>query len=144
MKRVKKSPANAAKDEAVLEKIDEGITLAQAASTAISPFLPEIDNKIISKTLDFSQKAVVRSEATYKAATFTDPNAADTRKAQATSMVKSGLALEGIQETQEIDKLIEVAIPLLVLALPKTHDVKVTAPADSAAQPAAQPESGAV
>lgn len=34
---------------------------------------------------------------------------------------ESGLALEGIQDKPEVDKLIDVVIPLLVLALPKTH-----------------------
>lgn len=34
---------------------------------------------------------------------------------------QSALALEGIADTPEADKLIDVVIPLLVLALPKTH-----------------------
>lgn len=68
----------------------------------------------------------MRVEGTYKAARSTDPNAADTRKAEATSLIKSALALEGIADTPEVDKLIDVAIPLLVLALPKTH-VEVSA-----------------
>jgi hypothetical protein len=42
------------------------------------------------------------------------------------------LALDGIADTPEVDKLIDVVIPLLVLALPKTHTAT------------AQPESGAV
>lgn len=133
------------KDETgVLEKVDTGLDYAQAVAVAISPFLPKIAGPIIMKVLTTAKKGVEHVEATYKAAISTDPNAADTRKAEATSLVKCGLALEGIQETQEIDKLIDVAILLLVLALPKTHDVKVTAPAESAQQAAAQPESGAV
>ena len=60
-------------------------------------------------------------EGTYKAALSTDLNAADTRKTKATSLIKPALALEGIADTPEVDKLIDVVIPLLVLALPKTH-----------------------
>lgn len=105
-----------------LEKVTQGLNYAQAISIAVSPFLPAIANATISTILSKAQQAVVRVEASYKAALSTDPNAADTRKAEATSLVKSALMLEGITETPEIDKLIDTAIPLLVLALPKTHD----------------------
>ena len=147
VKRVSKSKGNAAKDEAALEKVSKGITYADAIATAISPFLPGIANSTIATVLNIGQKSVVSAEATYKAAISTDENAADTRKVAATSLAKSGLALEGVKETTEIDKLIDTVIPLLVLALPKTHsaaDSKVTAPADSAPQTATQAASGAV
>ena len=105
-----------------LEKVTQGLNYAQAISIAISPFLPAIANSVIAMVLSKAQQAVVRVEASYKAALATDPNAADTRKTEAISLVKSALTLEGITETPEIDKLIDTAIPLLVLALPKTHD----------------------
>ena len=108
-------------DEAVLEKVGTGITYAQSVADAISPFLPKIADTIISKVLSIAQKAVQHVEATYKAALSTDANAADTRKTEATSLIKSALVLDGIADTPEVDKLIDVVIPLLVLALPKTH-----------------------
>ena len=116
---------------AVLEKVDKGITYAQSIAEAVTPFLPQPAGPIISKVLEVAQKAVARVEGTYKAAISTDQNAADTRRTEATSLIKSGLALDGIPDTPEIDKLIDVVIPLLVLALPKTHTAAppATAPA---------------
>ena len=112
-----------------LETVGTGITYAQAISTAISPFLPTIANNIIMIILSRAQQAVTHTEATYKAALATGTAANDTRQAEATSLIKSALALEGIQETADIDKLINTVIPLLVLALPKTHDTTpVTTP----------------
>ncbi len=111
-----------------LETVSAGIIYAQAIAAAISPFLPSIANNIISAVLRIAQQAVTRSEATYKAALETGPTANDTRAAEATSLVKSGLALEGIEDTAQIDKLINVVIPLLVLALPKTHENADTVP----------------
>ena len=113
---------------AVLKKVDKGITYAQSIAEAVTPFLPQPAGPIINKVLDVSQKAVVHVEGNYKAAISTDPNAPDTRKTEATSLIKSGLALDGIPDTPEIDKLIDVVIPLLVLALPKTHEAAIPAP----------------
>ena len=110
---------------AVIEKVDKGITYAQSIAEAVTPFLPQPAGPIINKILDVSQKAVVHVEGNYKAAISTDPSAVDTRKAEATSLIKSGLALDGIPDAPEVDKLINVVIPLLVLALPKTHDATV-------------------
>lgn len=107
--------------EAVLEKVGTGITYAQSVAAAVTPFLPAPSGAVVNKVLDISQKAVTRVEGTYKAALSTDSNAADMRKAEATSLIKSALALDGIADTPEVDKLIDVVIPLLVLALPKTH-----------------------
>ena len=130
--RVAVKQKNAGTDgEAILEKVGAGLTYAQSVAAAVTPFLPQPAGPVVNKVLDISQKAVTRVEGTYKAALSTDANAADTRKTEATSLIKSALALDGIVDTPEVDKLIDVVIPLLVLALPKTHT-------------AAQPESGAV
>lgn len=116
----------------VIEKVEEGITYAQSIAEAVTQFLPQPAGPIINKVLDVSQKAVIHVEGNYKAATSTDPNAPDTRKTEATSLIKSGLALDGIPDTPEVDKLIDVVIPLLVLALPKTHSAaSPLAPADT-------------
>lgn len=117
---------------AALDKVSTGLTYAQSIAAAITPFLPAVPAGVIVKALDAAQKAVTRAEATYKASISTDPSAADTRKTEAVNLVKAALALEGIADTSEIDKLIDVVIPLLVLALPKTHTAKVTAPATPA------------
>ncbi len=121
--------------ETILEKVDEGITYAQSVATAVTPFLPKPAGSVINKVLDISQKAVTRVEGTYKAAISVDPNAADTRKAEATSLIKSALALDGITDTPEVDKLIDVVIPLLVLALPKTHAAPVSSEPQTVAPP---------
>lgn len=123
---------------AVLEKVDKGITYAQSIADAVTPYLPQPAGPTINKVLDFSQKAVARVEGNYKAAISTDPNAADTRKTEATSLIKSGLALDGIPDTPEIDKLIDVVIPLLVLALPKTHTAATPATPTPQATPTLQ------
>lgn len=107
--------------ETVIEKVGEGITYAQSVAEALTPFLPQPAGPIISEVLDISQRAVAHVEGTYKAALSTSPSAVDTRKTEATSLIKSALALDGVADTPEVDKLIEVVIPLLVLALPKTH-----------------------
>lgn len=106
---------------AALSKVSAGITYAQSVADAITPFLPAVAGPVISKVLSVASKAVRHAEATYKAALSTDANAADTRKAEATSLIKSALALDGVADSEQVDKLIDVVIPLLVLALPKTH-----------------------
>lgn len=107
--------------ESMLKTADTGLGYAQSVAEAVKPFLPKIAGEIITKTLTAAQKAVVRAEATYKAANSTDTKAADNRRTEATSLVKSALALDGIQDTPDVDKLINAVIPVLVLALPKTH-----------------------
>jgi leucyl-tRNA synthetase len=103
------------------------ITYAQAIATAISPFLPDIADNIIEMVLKYAQQAVTHVEATYKAAIATGQTATDMRTVEAKSLIKSALALEGIAETAQIDKLIDTIIPLLVLALPKTHETAAEA-----------------
>lgn len=119
--------------ETALEKVDKGITYAQSVAAAVTPFLPKPAGPVINKVLDISQKAVTRVEGTYKAAISVDSNAADTRKTEATSLIKSALALDGVADTPEVDKLIDVVIPLFVLALPKTHAVPVSSATQTAA-----------
>ncbi|MVB09511.1 hypothetical protein CAFE_01670 [Caprobacter fermentans] len=126
---------------AAMGKVLTGLGYAQSVATAITPFLPGVTGTVINKVLAYAQQAVTRVEATYKAALVTGSAANDTRTAEATSLIKSALALEGIEDTAQIDKLINTVIPLLVLALPKTHteaDGKITAPADSTPQTATQ------
>ncbi len=132
-----------AKAEKVVETVDKGLDYAHTLSAAVTPFLPGIAGTTLTKALSAAQKAVKCVEAPFKAELTTNPDAVDNRKAEATSLAKSGLALDGIQATPEIDKLIEAVIPVFVLALPKTHDVKVTVPAVPAPQTATQVESGA-
>lgn len=118
--------------EAALKKVGTGITYAQSVASAITPFLPSVAGPVINKILSVAAKAVQHVEATYKAAISTDSNVADTRKAEATSLIKSALALDGIADSEQVDKLIDVVIPLLVLALPKTHtDTATTAQPDT-------------
>lgn len=128
-----------------MEKVLTGLGYAQSVATAITPFLPGITGTVICKVLTYAQQAVTRVEATYKAALAAGTAEKDTRTAEATSLIKSALALDGIEDTEQIDKLISTVIPLLVLALPKTHaDSKTASSADSAYQPASQAESGAI
>lgn len=119
------------------KKADTALDYAQAIATAISPFLPNVADNIIAAVLKYAQQAVTHVEATYKAAIATGTAAADTRQTEATSLIKSALALEGIRETEQIDKLIGTVIPMLVLVLPKTHTAPVAIPAQVAA-PAVQ------
>jgi hypothetical protein len=120
-----KSKKLTAKAEKTLDKVDKGLDYAQTLAAAVNPFLPGIAGTVITKTLTAAQKAVKCVEAPFKATLSTDPTAADTRQAQATSLTKSALALDGIADTPQIDKLIDAAIPVLVLALPKTHTTTV-------------------
>lgn len=126
-----------ASDAAVFEKVITGLGYAQAIAVAIAPFLPGITGEIITKVLTYAQRAVTRVEATYKAALVAGNATTDMRAQEATSLIKSALALDGISETEQINKLINTVIPLLVLPLPKTHTNTATA------QPASS-ESGAV
>lgn len=123
VKRVKSNKT----DIATLDKVSTGITYAQAIAKAINPFLPSIADNVIDFTLDAAQKAIMHEEAIYKAATAINPAANDMRKVEATSLIKSALTLQGIPNTPQIDKLIDTVIPLLVLALPKTHEAVPTA-----------------
>jgi hypothetical protein len=108
---------------AVLDDIGTGITYAQSVATAIAPFLPNIADATITLILKIAAEAVQRVEATYMAATSADSGAADTRATEAKSLITSGLALKGISVTADIGKLIDAIVPVLVLALPKTHTV---------------------
>lgn len=116
-----------------LDKVGTGITYAKSVADAINPFLPDIADNVIGAVLDIAQKAVTHVEATYKAALSTGAAACDTRTVEATSLIKSALSLEGIQGTEQIDKLINTIIPLLVLALPKTHETVTPAEQNPAA-----------
>lgn len=111
-----------ASDIATLDKVSTGISYAQSIAAAIKPFLPNIADDVIDFTLSSAQKAVASVEAPYKAAIQTGAQADDNRRATANSLIKSALTLEGIADTPEIDKLIDTIIPLLVMALPKTHE----------------------
>lgn len=123
-----KRAGNTESDKVGLKKVSIGLGYAQSIAAAISPFLPKISGETISKVLGVAQQAVSRVEATYKAASVTGSAACDTRTTEAISLIKSALALDGIEDTAEIDKLINTVIPLLVLALPKTHN-SITEPA---------------
>lgn len=118
----------------VLSAVDTGIGYAQSIAEALKPFLPGIASTVIDMILKYASQAVKHVEATYKAALAVDGNANDTRSAEATALIKSGLALEGVEDNARIDKLIDTIIPLLVLALPKTHTTATTATATEAAQ----------
>jgi hypothetical protein len=98
------------------------ITYAQAVATAISPFLPTIDNTAIAFILEKAQQAIEYVENIYKSAIATGSTVDDVRKSEATDLIKAALKLEKIEDTAQIDKLINTVVPLLVLALPKTHD----------------------
>lgn len=119
----------------VLSAVDTGIGYAQSIAEALKPFLPGIAGTVIDLILKYASQAVKHVEATYKAAIATDANANDTRAAEATSLIKSGLALEGVEDSAQIDKLIDTIIPLLVLALPKTHGTTAAETAAETAQP---------
>lgn len=120
---------------AAVKKIMIGLGYAQSIAAAVSPFLPAMAGTTVSKVLSLAQQAVTHVEAAYKAALATGGKADDTRTAEATSLIQSALALEGIEDTPEIDKLIGTVIPLLVLALPKTHAAAEPAPQSEAAAP---------
>jgi hypothetical protein len=105
-----------------LKTVESGLGYAQAIAAAISPFLPGVADTVIASVLNYAQQAVTHVETTYKAALSTGTNGNDNRASEAFSMIQSALALEGIKDTEQIDKLIQTVIPLLVLALPKTHD----------------------
>ena len=108
-------------DEQKFETADKALDYAGAIAAAINPFLPAVADTVIEKVLSVAQQAVTHMEASYKAALAADPQAADTRNAEATSLIKSALALSGVEDTAEVDKLIAAVLPIMVLALPKTH-----------------------
>lgn len=105
----------------ILSRVDKAIGYAQSIAEAMKPFLPGVTGTVIDAVVNLGAKAVQSVEATYKAALVTGATADDTRAAEATSLIKSGLALAGIQDNDQIDKLIAAVIPVLVLGLPKTH-----------------------
>lgn len=111
---------------AVVKDIGTGITYAQSIATAVSPFLPKVADSTITLLLNLASEATTRAEATFKAALSADAGATDTRTAEAKSLITSGLALKGITATADINKLIDAVMPLLVLALPKTHTATAT------------------
>lgn len=108
---------------AILEDVDTGLTYAQTIATAMAPFLPNTADATISLVLKIASEAVQRVEATYKAAIAANNGAPDTRATEAKSLITSGLALKGVSITPDINKLIDAIVPVLVLALPKTHTI---------------------
>jgi len=111
---------------AILEDVDTGITYAQSIATALAPFLPKLADATITLVLKIASEAVQRAEATYKAAIAANTGATDTRAAEAKALITSGLALKGVTVTADIEKLIDAIVPVLVLALPKTHAAVTT------------------
>jgi hypothetical protein len=111
----------------ILADIDKGIGYAQSIANAVKPFLPNIADNVIDVTLKYASQAITSVEATYKAALVTGAAGVDTRQAQATTMIQTALAMQGIPMTTDTQKLIDTVIPLIVLALPKTNDATVTA-----------------
>jgi hypothetical protein len=113
-----------------LAEVDKGIGYAKSIADAVKPFLPGIAGDVVEMALKYAGQAVTRVEATYKAAIQNGTAVNDTRKSEATTMIQTALALEGIPMTSDTQKLIDTVIPLLVLALPKTNDdtVLVQAP----------------
>ncbi len=114
-------------EAAKLDEIGKGIGYAQSIAEAVKPFLPTIAGNVIEAALKYASQAVTRVETDYKTALQTGAAGNDSRKAQATTMIQTALALEGIPMTADTQKLIDTVIPLLVLALPKTHDETTTA-----------------
>jgi hypothetical protein len=111
----------------ILADVDKGIGYAQSIANAVKPFLPNIADNVIDVTLKYASQAITSVEATYKAALVTGAAGVDTRQAQATTMIQTALAMQGIPMTTDTQKLIDTVIPLIVLALPKTNDATVTA-----------------
>ena len=118
----------------ILAKVDKAIGYAQSIAEAMKPFLPGVTGTVIDAVVNLGAKAVQSVEATYKAALATGATADDTRATEATSLIKSGLALAGIQDNAQIDKLIAAVIPVLVLGLPKTHTETMAAETVTAAK----------
>ena len=110
---------------ALAEKANSGLALADAVAGALIPYVgaPATTVKAI---LDAAGKAVPQVEAVYKAAISTAPDAADARKATATSLIQSALTLDGIKVDADANKLIDAAITVLAAALPKTHIAPAT------------------
>lgn len=113
--------------EAILEDVEKGLGYGESLAAAIAPFVPELPIATVNAVLYAAQKAVQSVEATYKAQIAVSAGAPDTRKATATSLIQSALALDGITVDAKTNKLISVAIEALVLALPKTHTVAAAA-----------------
>lgn len=107
--------------ETILENVEKGLGYGESLAAAIAPFVPELPLATVNAVLTAAQKAVQSVEATYKAQLAANAGAPDTRKATATSLIQSALALNGITVDVKTNKLISVAIDALVLALPKTH-----------------------
>jgi hypothetical protein len=122
----------------ILADIDKGIGYAQSIANAVKPFLPNIADNVIDVTLKYASQAITSVEATYKAALVTGAAGVDTRQAQATTMIQTALAMQGIPMTTDTQKLIDTVIPLLVMALPKTNDVTAAAPTVTTAPDTAQ------
>jgi hypothetical protein len=118
---------NKKKITSVLCGTAQGLGYASEIANVIKPFLPSIAGTTIEIVLKYAYEAILHVETIYKAALATDSTVNDTRTAEALSLIKSALALQDIQETADIDKLINTVIPLLVLALPKTHNITTQA-----------------
>lgn len=112
---------------AILEDVEKGLGYGESLAAAIAPFVPELPLATVNAVLTAAQKAVQSVEATYKAQIAVNAGAPDTRKATATSLIQSALALDGITVDAKTNKLISVAIEALVLALPKTKEVPTAA-----------------
>lgn len=110
---------------AILADAETGITYAQSIAAAMAPFLPNTADATISLVLKIASEAVQQAEATYKAAIAANNGLPDTRATEAKALITSGLAFKGVSITPDINKLIDAIVPVLVLALPKTHAVQV-------------------
>jgi hypothetical protein len=109
----------------LLSAADNGIDLAKPLAEALKPFLPGIAGEIVDTVLKYADGAVKAAEKVYKDSALTGDNIEDTRKCDCTELIKNALTASGIEITEDTDRLINAAVPLFVMLLPKTHETPV-------------------
>lgn len=100
-----------------VEEIADGTEKVVDALVTVSS-APKSEVKMICEGI---KTAAVTADVDYKAAKSSNPTTADTRKATVTAQVQSLLAMSGIKATPEINKVISVAIDILVLGMHTTQ-----------------------
>jgi hypothetical protein len=101
----------------VIETTESLLGTAETVVDGLQLLLPENSTlSVVDLIVDYAKKAVDAAEQMYKASQIK----AEERKATATSLVNTCLAIVGVERTDEIDKAISGMIEAAVLALPKT------------------------
>lgn len=110
----------------VLQTADSALGVADIVSDALKPVLPPSVSTITDKVIEYAKTAVTGAEQLYHIGTIQG----DQRKEEALAFVENALKVEKIEITDDMRKVIDMAVEAAVMSL--GHKTDTSAPVISA------------